>query len=200
MRSRWRDRAVPLVAAAAVLGSGAWLVTQESGSGFPGFSGVGGGSAVSGLADARERAESFAVRLSPDLRVGEVMRFANNFYAELEAPDGTLATEVLVDPRSGAVRVEFGPATMWNTRYGMMRQPDTGTRLSPDQADAVAQEWAQDRGDGLTVAEPDAFPGYYTLHTLRDGRVEGMLSVHAVTGRVWYHGWHGQFEEMSEDG
>lgn len=197
MRSRWRDLAVPLVASAAVLGSGGWLVTQEPGSGF---FGVGGGSAVSGLAAARDRAEDFAVRLSPDLQVGEVMRFANNYYAELEAPDGTLATEVLVDPRSGAVRVEFGPATMWNTRYGMMRQPDPGARLTPDQAGAVAQEWVQDRGEGLTVAEPDAFPGYYTLHTLRDGELEGMLSVHAVTGRVWYHGWHGEFEEMSEDG
>lgn len=188
---------MPLVATAAVLGSGGWLITQESGSGF---FGVGDGGAVPGLAAARDRAEDFAVRLSPDLRVGEVMRFANNYYAELEEPDGTLATEVLVDPRSGAVRIEFGPATMWNTRYGMMRQPDRGARLTPEQAGTVAEEWVQDRGEGLTVAEADAFPGYYTLHTLRDGRLEGMLSVHAATGRVWYHGWHGEFEGMSEDG
>jgi hypothetical protein len=34
--------------------------------------------------------------------------------------DGEAATEVLIDPRSGAVWIEYGPAMMWNTRYGMM--------------------------------------------------------------------------------
>jgi hypothetical protein len=35
--------------------------------------------------------------------------------------------------------------------------------------------------------EPEAFPGYYTLHTMRSDRIVGMLSVHATTGAVWYH-------------
>ena len=159
---------------------------------------AGNGDPVDDLAEARDRAEEFAETLAPGLRVGEVMRFANGYYAELEEPGGNLATEVLVDPRTGAVRLEFGPAMMWNTRYGMMPASDAPSRLSAEQAQEVAQQWADER-DGLTVAEPDAFPGYYTLHTLRGGRIEGMLSVNATTGAVWYHSWHGEFEEMSED-
>jgi hypothetical protein len=152
---------------------------------------------VDDLAEARDRAEEFADTLAPDLRVGEVMRFTNNYYAELEESDGALATEVLVDPSTGAVQLEFGPAMMWNTRYGMMARAGAPTQISPEQAQQIAQAWADDR-DGLTVAEPDIFPGYYTLHTLNDDRIEGMLSVNAITGTVWDHNWHGDFQEISE--
>ncbi|MFE6557322.1 hypothetical protein ACFVDI_07300 [Nocardioides sp. NPDC057767] len=210
LKSLW----IPLVALLAMLGSGAWLVTQDDddGRGFGPWGGTGmpmmGGSAeswrpggerdpVDDLAEARDRAEDFAETLGPGLRVGEVMRFENNYYAELEESDGAKATEVLVDPSTGAVQLEFGPAMMWNTRYGMMARPGTRARLSAEQARSVAQAWADDHG-GLAVAEPEAFPGYYTLHTLRDGDIKGMLSVNAVTGAVWYHSWHGEFEEMSE--
>lgn len=205
---------VPLVALLAMLGSGAWLATQQDdfGRGSGPWGGMGGPmmgenpragwlagdrDPVDDLAEARDRAQEYAETLAPDLRVGEVMRFTNNYYAELEEPDGTLATEVLVEPRTGAVQLEFGPAMMWNTRYGMMARSDVSARVDAEQAQDIAQEWAEDR-DGLAVAEPDAFPGYYTLHTLRDGRIEGMLSVNAVTGAVWYHSWHGEFQEMSE--
>ncbi len=40
--------------------------------------------------------------------------------------------------------------------------------------------------------------GCYTIHTLKDGVVEGMLSVHVITGQVWYHTWHGAFVQMVE--
>ena len=215
---------VPLVALLAMLGSGVWLATQQDGFGggsgpWAGMGGTpmgampmgampmggapgagwlaGNGDPVDDLAGARDRAEEFAETLAPGLRVGEVMRFANGYYAELEEPGGSLATEVLVDPRTGAVQLEFGPAMMWNTRYGMMPASEAASRLSGEQAQEVAQQWADER-DGLTVAEPDAFPGYYTLHTLRGGRIQGMLSGTAATGAVWYHSWHGEFEEMSE--
>lgn len=204
---------IPLIALLAMLGSGAWLVIQDddTGRGFGPWGGTGmammGGSAESGwlagdrdpvddLAEARERAEDFAETLGSRLRVGEVMRFANNYYAELEESDGAKATEVLVDPSTGAVQLEFGPAMMWNTRYGMMARPSGPVRLDAEQARAAAQAWAEEHG--LAVAEAEAFPGYYTLHTLQDGRIEGMLSVNAVTGAVWYHSWHGEFREMSE--
>lgn len=205
---------VPLIALLAVLSSGAWLVTQDEddGRGFGPWGGMGrpmmGGPAESGwragdrdpvddLAEARDRAADFAKELGPGLRVGEVMRFANNYYAELEEADGAKATEVLINPSTGAVQLEFGPAMMWNTRYGMMARPDAPARLSAKQALATAEAWAEDH-DGLSVAEPEAFPGYYTLHTLRDGDIEGMLSVNATTGAVWYHSWHGEFREMAE--
>jgi len=205
---------VPVVALLAMLGSGAWLVTQEDGfdrglgpwggAGMPmmgRYAGsawlAGDGDPVDDLAEARDRAEAFAQTVGPGLRVGEVMLFTNNYYAELEEPDGTKATEVLVDPSSGAVQLEFGPAMMWNTRYGMMARPGAPAQLSAEQAQDVAQRWADDR-NGLAVADPEAFPGYYTLHTLQGARIEGMLSVDAVTGAVWYHSWHGEFQEMSE--
>jgi hypothetical protein len=205
---------VPLVALLAMLVSGVLLVTQDEddGRGFGPWGGTGmpmmGGSSesrwpggdrdrVDDLAEARERAEDFAETLGPGLRVGEVMRFANNYYAELEESDGDKATEVLVDPSTGAVQLEFGPAMMWNTRYGMMARPGASARLSAEQARTAARAWADDHG-GLAVGEAEAFPGYYTLHTLKDGEIEGMLSVNAVTGAVWYHSWHGEFQEMSE--
>ena len=157
----------------------------------------GDGRPVRDLPDARDRAEGFAGTLGSGLRVGEVMRFTSNYYAELEEPDGTKAAEVLVDPRTGAVQLEFGPAMMWNTRFGMMAaRPGSGTQLTAKQARTTGERWLA--RDGLTAGEPEAYPGYYTLHTLRDGRIDGMLSVHAVTGAVWYHGWHGRFLELSE--
>ena len=70
------------------------------------------------LADAERQAQSFADRL--DLRVGEVLQFKNNYYAALLDREGKGATEVLVNPRNGAVGIEYGPAMMWNTEYGMM--------------------------------------------------------------------------------
>lgn len=201
---------VPIVAVLALLGSGTWLVahadgfdSRGSGGGWMtgGHSGsewlAGSGGPVDGLDEARDRAEEYAAALGPDLRVGEVMRFTENYYAELEEPDGTKATEILVDPTTGAVRLEFGPAMMWNTRYGTMSRSDAPATLSAQQAVQVAQEWAEDR-ERLTVDDAEAFPGYYTLHTLEQDQVEGMLSVNAATGDVWYHSWHGEFQEISE--
>ena len=203
---------VPLLALLALLGSGSWLAGQadgfgpwaaEGGSTSGGHAGLqslaGDGVPVSGLAEARDRAEKYAAVLGPNLRVGEVMRFSKNYYAELEEPDGTKTTEILVDPSTGAVRLELGPAMMWNTRYGTMSRAAAPARLDAEQAEQAAKQWADDH-DGLTVADAEAFPGYYTLHTLRQGRIEGMLSVNAVTGDVWYHNWHGKFQEMSEGG
>jgi hypothetical protein len=53
-------------------------------------------------------------------------------------------------------------------------------------------------GSALTVADPVAFPGYYTLHTLDAGKISGMLSVNAATGAVWYHTWHGAYIATSQ--
>jgi hypothetical protein len=200
---------VPAIALVAVVASGAWLVTQEgfgpgdwdgNGSMMDHGSMMGGSSGsgpVEGLADARDRVEEFAEAVGGDLRVGAVMRFTKNYYAELEEPDGTKSTEVLVDPRNGAVQLEFGPAMMWNTRYGMMGGSSSETLLTARDAREAAEEWVADH-DGLAVGRPEAFPGYYTLHTVRDGQIDGMLSVNATDGDVWYHSWHGDFLAMTE--
>lgn len=202
-----------MVALVALLVSGGWLVTQQSPSGLGmgsswGDSGMMDGygwpeqdaEPVDDLEQARGRAADFARALQPGLEVGEVMRFKNHYYADLQEDDGSKVTEVLIDPRTGAVRPEMGPATMWNTRFGMMGR-DGGSEaadISATRAQQIADRWLADRGEGLTSEDPVQFPGYYTLHTVRAGEITGMLSVRASTGDVWYHSWHGDFVEMSE--
>jgi hypothetical protein len=133
------------------------------------------------------------------LQVAEVMQFDNGFYAELVDPEGQAATEVLVDPSSGGVQVEWGPAMMWNTAYGMHpARADAGRVVGAEQARRIADVWLDENRSGEHADEAEAFPGYYTLHTLRGDRVVGMLSVHAGTGAVWHHDWHGRFIAMSE--
>ena len=222
-----------------------------------GTSGAGGKDApVSSLAGARSQAQSFADRLG--LRVDEVMQFERNYYAKLVDAKGNGATEVLIDPASGRVSLEYGPAMMWNTRYGMsngrgmnaggghgsmmgngrtggmmgggrtagrmgsgragwmmgdgrsggtmgsgrtggMRGGATGSAgvghpVSIAQARVLAQQWLDANEPGVAVETAgDRFPGYYTLETLRGGRIEGMMSVNAQTGAVWRHVWHGAF-------
>ncbi|MEV6202942.1 hypothetical protein AB0M64_23610 [Streptomyces sp. NPDC051771] len=150
---------------------------------------------VRDLADAESAAERFADRW--DLRVGEIMRFTNGYYAELLTPDAQGATEVLIDPDTGTVRLEFGPAMMWNTEYGMMpgRARDGAEVIGPEQAVRVADQWLREHRPSLRAGEPEAFPGYYTL---RGDDISGMLSVDARSGTVWYHTWHGRFLQMTE--
>src|SRR6266508_6381893 len=224
-------------------GNGGWMMSRY-GSGMMGYSASGAGEPVRDLAGAKRQAQRFADELG--LRVGEVMRFTNNYYAELREKNGRLATEVLVEPASGAVYLEYGPAMMWNTRYGMMSDfrargssgmmgggmmgsgmmggsgsgmmgggqgsgmmgggyadptwtpGATKADVSPAKAQQLAQRWLGGQDSSLTAGEPDVFPGYYTLHVLRDGKVTGMLSVNAATGAVWSHWWHGRFVSMLE--
>jgi len=62
----------------------------------------------------------------------------------------------------------------------------------------LAQRFLNTHLAGVTVGEAEAFYGYYTMHTLKDGQIEGMLSVNGHTGAVWYHSWHGPFIGMKE--
>nr|WSY53839.1 hypothetical protein OG999_29480 [Streptomyces sp. NBC_00886] len=179
---------------------GADMMGGNSGSWGPGMMGrgmmgnwwlAGNGTRVRTLGQARQRATVFADRLG--LKVGEIMQFSRNFYAELETTGGSPATEVLVDPTDGAVQIEYGPAMMWNTDYGMHYGQQGQTRVSAAQAGDIAQRWLRDRGTGLTSGDPEAYPGYYTLHTMKSGKITGMLSVNAYTGQVWGHTWHGTY-------
>lgn len=228
--TRSRPFAVGVLVAAALLLAGSigfaasrgddrgWSMMRY-GPGMMGYGASGGGDRVDGIGQARRQAQRFADRL--DLRVGEVMRFRNNYYAELLEGDGRRATEVLVNPATGAVWLEYGPAMMWNTRYGMMTRTggagsmmggagmmgassdptwapsDARTRVSAARAQRLAERRLAAERTGLTAGEPEAFPGYYTLHTLRGGRVAGMLSVNAATGAIWEHWWHGPFVTMT---
>lgn len=147
-----------------------------------------------------------AARGYPDLEVSEVMEFEENFYAIAQEPDtGVGAMELLVDKETGAVAPEMGPNMMWNARYGMHRRGSVRGEarqtnvIAPDEALEIAQRWLDANRPGVAVEEHvDPFYGYYTIHTLEDGRIEGMLSVHGTTGQVWYHTWHGDFVQMIE--
>ena len=70
--------------------------------------------------------------------------------------------------------------------------------IGPERARDLAMEYLLAQGLQMDVHEPDRFYGYYTLHTLRDGEIEGMLSVNGFTGEVWYHAWHGPFVREME--
>lgn len=167
-------------------------------------------------AQAQEAVESFLQQYGdPNLALKEVMIFDNGGYAEIVEKDtGIGAMEVLIHPVTKQVVPEMGPNMMWNTRYGMMGRGMMGwgygnaqgtageMTVTPEEAIKLAQEYL-DRApwaEGLTVGdEVDPFYGYYTLHVLKDGKVAGMLSVNGYTGQVWYHFWHGNFVEMSEE-
>jgi hypothetical protein len=152
-----------------------------------------------------------------DLAVGEIMIFENHAYAQIvDAASGEGAFEVLVDPLSGNVYPEPGPNMMWNTAYGHMAgggmmggqyggmmhgwsQPQGDPEVTVEDAVALAQAYLDETLPGATAdAHADVFPGYYTLHVLRDGQIVGMLSVNAFSGDVFPHTWHGDFVEMSE--
>ena len=139
---------------------------------------------VTTIPAARARADAAA---SPSgLHTGEVMQFSSNFYVELKDTSGAAATEVMVDPATGAVLTEFGPAMMWTTGTAPYA-------ISSDRATAIANEWLQANAAGQTVGMTDLFPGHYTMDTVSGGNTVGMLSVNATTGAVWYHTWHDTF-------
>ena len=89
----------------------------------------------------------------------------------------------------------------WGPMMGDSSQevsPETEMPVSREQATQVAEEYLTRISPGTETEEPDQFYGYYTLHTVQDGEVTGMLSVNGYTGQVWYHGWHGPLIAMEE--
>ncbi len=157
----------------------------------------GDGATVSGIPAARARAASAAK--AAGLHPGEVMWFDNGFYVELKDRADKAATEVIVDPRTGAVSTEPGPAMMWNTRFGMMRAgSDSVGSVDAAKAREIATTWLAANRAGTTIASIDAYPGYFTLDLKTNGFLSGMLSVNSATGAVWYHTWHGTFKAMED--
>ena len=239
MRSRTLGIVVLVVAMAALVGTIAYAATSGSGSMMSrsGYAMMGpsgqrsawyldGSGPVREITGARAQAQRFADRLG--LKTGEAMQFENNFYVRLDDKAGRPASEVLVDPRSGDVTLEYGAAMMWNTRYSMMSGSGRGMMgrgagamtdrdggmmgrygsgmgaargtgpVNASGARAAADRWLAGQGIDARVGEPEAFPGYYTMETLRDGKVTGMISVDARSGAVLYHWWHGRFVAAEE--
>ena len=145
-----------------------------------------------------------------DLHLGEIMIFNNHAYAQVvEEESGIGAFELLVDPSTLSVYPEQGPNMMWNEKYGHMRGESmmgggysaegNDMPISGNEAVRIADEYLEDRARGLTADDhADPFYGYYTIHTIKNGEVYGMLSVNAYSGQVIIHSWHGDFIEMSD--
>lgn len=139
------------------------------------------------------------------ISLAEMMEFENHFYVELkEEKIGKYTQELIVDKKTGTISLEMGPNMMWNTKYGHMGGMMMGSRsavndkpaVSPEDAVKIANDYLAKANAGESAAEPHQFYGYYTLHTLRDGKINGMLSVNSFTGQVWYHTWHGNYVSM----
>lgn len=140
------------------------------------------------------------------LAVDEVIEFTNNYYASIrDKSTGIGAFEILINKSTGSTMPE-PPNMMWNTRYGMARggimsgmmgnfgNSGTGpTIVTSAQARDVAQHWLDVNQSGATANTADPFYGYYTVDFERAGKLVGMLSVNAYSGRVWYHTWHGDY-------
>ena len=159
------------------------------------------------IEQAKEAVEKYVANLdTKTLEVEEVMEFTQNFYAIVKETDtGIGAMELLVDKYAGVVGPEYGPNMMWNAKYGTHKGAaccNVGSAsgemtVKPEEALSIAQRWLDANRPGVTTeSQADPFYGYYTIHTLKDGKVNGMLSVHGATGQVWYHNWHGDFVQM----
>jgi hypothetical protein len=74
-------------------------------------------------------------------------------------------------------------------------------KVSAAEAVLIAQDYLATYDSGLTADEHLAeFDGYYTLHTLDNKKIVGMLSVNASSGDIWYHDWHGEYLGTEDSG
>jgi uncharacterized membrane protein YkoI len=134
-----------------------------------------------------------------DLELAEVLQFEKNFYAGIkEKSTGNYAFELIVNKYSGEVGHEMGPNMMWNAKYGHMSLGETESKVTEEQALKIAQDYLNRVILGTKVNTSDTFYGYYTMEVTKDSKTFGMLSVNSNTGAVWYHKWHGTFENSLE--
>ena len=84
-----------------------------------------------------------------------------------------------------------GKVRTWQGRLGC-------SWFTAGDAERIADHWLGRNHTGLEAGRAEGLPGHYTLHSERDGKVVGMLSVNASAGAVWYHWWHGRFGRMAE--
>ena len=165
------------------------------------------------MASAEEIADNYRESLnSPDIAIDEIMEFEQNFYVVYyEKATGIGAFEMLIDKESGRIFPEYGPNMMWNTKYGhggmmggsggMMggfTQPRSGDDVDEEEALQIAQGFLDEVYPGSEADDPHPFYGYYTIHTIKDGEIFGMLSVNTYDGAVWYHNWHGEYIQSLE--
>jgi hypothetical protein len=95
----------------------------------------------------------------------------------------------------------MGPNMMWNTKYsfgaGWCNWLQGTTIATPtvtiEQARNNAQQYLDSHLQGTSPGDVTEFSGYYTIEVLSGTTTNGMLSVNAFSGQVWFHTWHGAF-------
>lgn len=138
--------------------------------------------------------------------IAEIMEFEYNYYVVYyEKSTGIGAFEMLIDKMSGRIFPEYGPNMMWNIKYGhggMMGGPGgmmggfnqpLDETIDEEEALEIAQVFLNEIYQGQEANDPHPFYGYYTIHTTREGKIIGMLSVNVFDGAVWYPSWHGDY-------
>lgn len=147
-----------------------------------------------------------------DFNAPDETRTPDKTTIEIVRMGGSTASRMRLEPgmMGGGTMSQGGmmaaPRGSWGMMGGRFRGDPTWTHyggtqkaaISAARAEQLAGGWLAENAPGLAAGEADAFPGYFTLHTLRDGAVAGMLSVNAYTGAVWYHWWHGRFLRMAD--
>lgn len=135
----------------------------------------------------------YASRYGDAVAVADVMFFSNNVYAVLvDRTTGEGIGEILLNRYTGAIGPEPGPNVAWNTQSGHFWSRVLPERYAKEEAREIADVFLEGYLPGATVMAPKSFPGYYTFDFGRS-EIEGMLSVHAGSGDVWVHTWHGQY-------
>ena len=149
--------------------------------------------------------------IDPDIAIDEVMEFEYNYYVVYyEKSTNIGAFEMLIDKENGHIFPEYGPNMMWNLKYGHGGMMGSGGMMgggyyypdvepiTVDAALGIAQRFLDETYPGSMAEEAHQFYGYYTIHTMRNGEIQGMLSVNEYTGAVWYHNWHGKYIQSIE--
>ncbi|MFQ5970261.1 MAG: hypothetical protein ACE5J2_07205 [Nitrososphaerales archaeon] len=152
------------------------------------------------MENVRRVAQDFINSLNdPNLVIKDVKEFEKNFYFIVhEKHTGKGAFEMVVwkDPTgrmAGLMPPEAGPTMMWNMKYGTFAAPVQEMIITKDKAGSLAQAYLDTNLPGTMVGDIQEFHGYYTVQTVKDGKISGMLSVNGFTGHIWHHSWHGQF-------
>lgn len=70
-----------------------------------------------------EKVNDYINNIDENLEIADVFIFSDSdyYYSIVEKDTGMGAMELLVNPYTGSVYLEYGPNMMWNLKYGMMR-------------------------------------------------------------------------------
>lgn len=162
-----------------------------------------------------EVVEKYISSIDNNLEVGDMFIFEDtDYYVSIEEKDtGKGAMELLINPYTGYIYPEFGPNMMWNEKYGMHGTRGFGmmgiggwfnnkdlTKIDRETSINLANEYVKNNlGEKFSVKNKGhEFYGYYTFHIYENDETVGMLSVNYYSGDIWYHGWHGQLEDIIE--